>query len=114
MGIPIRALALALTLSATASAQDLPEPVPPDPEPAAEAGFPWLCFATSVAALGSLYVLVRRREREVGLDRPGVRKPELGWYCRACDRDVTGSECPHCRAPNPFLQDAAGRHADGA
>jgi hypothetical protein len=116
MGTPIRtrpvwALAVALAVATAARGQDVPDPPPADPEAAAEAGFPWLCFLTSVAALGGLYVLVRRREREVGLDRPGVRKPEPGWYCRACDKDVDGPECPRCHAPNPFLDELAGRHA---
>jgi hypothetical protein len=102
------ALALALTFGAAAHGQDEPESPRPDPE-AAEQGFPWLCFATSVAALGGLYWLVRRRERELGLDGPGARQPESAWYCRACDRDVTGPECPHCQAPNPFLHEPLDR-----
>jgi hypothetical protein len=107
------ALAVALTVGAAARGENPLEAQPSDPEPAAEAGFPWLCFAVSVAALGGLYGLVRRREREVGADRPGVRRPEPGWYCRACDHDVTGPECPRCHAPNPFLTEPAGRHAGG-
>jgi hypothetical protein len=71
-------------------------------EPAAEQGFPWLCFTVSVAALGGLYILVRRREREVEADQRRGGKPAAVWYCRACDRDVSGPECPRCRAANPF------------
>jgi len=105
MVTPIRALALALALAAPARGQDLLDAPPPDPEPPAEAGFPWLCFATSIAALGGLGFFVRRRERELGIDFLWGRKPDLGWYCRACDRDVTGSECPRCRAANPFINE---------
>jgi hypothetical protein len=104
---PAWALALALTLAAAAHGQQDPTDAPPPP-PAEEAeaqGFPWLCFFTSVAALGGLFYFVRRRERELGLDRPGARGPERPWYCRACDRDVTGRECPRCGAPNPFLNE---------
>ncbi|HKB03891.1 MAG TPA: hypothetical protein VKD90_16840 [Gemmataceae bacterium] len=104
---PLWVITAALAIGTAARGQDLLNAKPPDSEPQAEAGFPWLCFLTAVAALGGLYVLVRRREREVGLDRPGVRKPEPGWYCRACDRDVTGPTCPRCHAPNPFLIEPA-------
>ncbi|MBO0697298.1 MAG: hypothetical protein J2P46_02785 [Zavarzinella sp.] len=103
-------LALALGLAAGAQAQNQFDAPPQDPDPEAaaehEAGFPWLCFLTTVAALGGLFVFVRKREREVRGDRPTT--PELGsvWYCRTCDRDVSGRECPYCRAPNVFLTDA--------
>jgi hypothetical protein len=102
---PAWALALALTFGAAARGQDPTDEPPPPPEEAEAQGFPWLCFATSVAGLGGLFWLVRRRERELGLDQPGARRPETAWYCRACDRDVTGSECPRCRAPNPFIHE---------
>ena len=105
MGTPIRALALTLALAAVARGQELLDSKAPDPEPAAEAGFPWLCFATAVAAIGTLGFFVRRRERELGVGRWGARKPDLGWYCRACDRDVSGPECLRCRAANPFIQE---------
>jgi hypothetical protein len=107
MGTPIRALALILALAGAARGQDLLNTPPPDPEPAAEGGFPWVCFATAVAALGTLGFFVRRRERELGVAGWGARKPDLGWYCRACDRDVTGPHCPRCRTSNPFIQDRA-------
>jgi hypothetical protein len=97
-------VALALALGAAARGQDLSDAPPPEPDPeAAEQGFPWLCFLTSVATLGGLFVLVRRREQEVHGDRPGIRELGAVWYCRTCDRDVSGKECPHCRAPNIFL-----------
>lgn len=107
MGTPIRALALALALAPAAHGQHLLDAPAPDPEPSEPAGFPWLCFGASVAAIGSLCFLVRRRERELGFDCSGARQPDLGWYCRACARDVTGSECPRCRAANPFIHDRA-------
>src|SRR3954452_15468623 len=103
---PRPAWALALTLALGAAARGEEDESPPPPQEEAEAqGFPWLCFATSVAGLGGLYWLLRRRERELGLDHPGARRPESSWYCRACDRDVTGPECPRCHAPNPFIHD---------
>jgi uncharacterized RDD family membrane protein YckC len=107
MGTPIRALALALALALAAAArgQDMLDAKLPDPNPAESGGFPWLCFAASIAALGTLGFFVRRRERELGIDFLGCRKPDLGWYCRACNRDVTGSECPRCRAASPFIHE---------
>jgi hypothetical protein len=94
---------LTLTLGAAAHGQDDPVAPPANPEADAASGFPWLCFATAVGALGGLYVLVRRREQALEADgRPG-RGPGTNWYCRACDRDVSGPACPDCGAPNPFL-----------
>jgi hypothetical protein len=95
---------LALTLGA-AAAHGGEDPVAPlaNAETAAEPGFPWLCFVMAIGALGGLYYLVRRQEQSLAADgRPG-RRPSAYWYCRACDRDVTGPECPDCLAPNPFL-----------
>jgi hypothetical protein len=92
------ALALVLSLGASARGQDDLDAAPADPEATAEQGFPWLCFATALGTLGGLYVLVRRREREAEADPAKA----VTWYCRACDEDVSGSACPHCRAPNPF------------
>lgn len=106
MRTPTRALTLtlALTLWAAARGQDDDAPAPPaDPEVAAEQGFPWACFAMSVAALGGLYVLVRRREQAAEAEQRLGGPPPPPWYCRACDRDVSGPECPRCGAPNPFL-----------
>src|SRR5687767_4692057 len=57
------ALALTLALGAAARGQDDPAAPPADPDEATGQGFPWLCFATTVGALGGLYVFVRRRER---------------------------------------------------
>jgi hypothetical protein len=76
-----------------------------DADPDASGGFPWLCFVTSVAALVGLYVLVRRREQATEADFKVGRTPETAWYCRACDRDVSGPTCPHCHAPNPFTHE---------
>lgn len=81
-------------------------------DPAAKQGFPWLCPVASLAALVGLYVLVRRREREVEADRKRGRGPENTWYCRECDRDVSGPECPRCRAPNPFHHEPADQPED--
>ena len=103
---PACALVLAIALGAAARGQDPTDVPPTDPDPAAEQQFPWLCFATAVAALGGLTVFVLRAARKAG--------PGAWWYCRACDRDVSGPECPHCRAPNVFLHDAAVGPADGA
>ena len=106
-------VALTVALGAPAVGQDNPdlsatEPeVAAEPEAAAEQGFPWLCFATAVGALVGLYVLVRRREREAGVDGQPGRAAAAPWYCRACDRDVDGPECPRCGATNPFLDVAA-------
>ena len=95
----LHALALMLLLTAPARGED--EPVTPaDAE--ADGGFPWLCFVTTVAALGGLYVFVRRRERTVEADERRRRGRLVDWYCRACDRDVTGRACPHCGTANPF------------
>ena len=99
------ALALALAPACAAPAPADADAPAADPEPAAERGFPWLCFATSVAALTGLYFLVRRRERAAETDRRKGRGPEAVWYCQACDRDVSGPACPRCRAPSPFADE---------
>jgi hypothetical protein len=99
------ALVVALTFNIIAHGQDNADPPPVDTEPAAEQGFPWLCFIITVAALVGLYFFVRRREQVVGADHPRGRDMENDWYCQACDRDVSGPECPHCRAANPFIHD---------
>jgi hypothetical protein len=96
------ALALSLTVGPAARGQD-DEAGPP--EPTADPGFPWLCFATAVTALAGGYVLVRRREQAAEDEQRRGRRPAVPWYCRACDRDVTGPACPACGAPNPFLHD---------
>src|SRR5688572_1160283 len=94
------ALVLVIAFGTAARGQE-PTDIPlPDPDPAAEEQFPWLCFATALATLGGLAVLVWRTAQRVGPCGPGT-----GWYCRACNRDVSGPECPHCRAPNVFLHD---------
>jgi len=77
-----------------------------DQQPADDRGFPWLCFVTSIAGLAGLYFFVLRRERQEEADvKSGRKKPEIPWYCRTCDRDVVGSECPRCHALNPFQHD---------
>jgi hypothetical protein len=102
------ALALALTHGTVARGQDDPDAPPADPE--LQAGFPWACFATTVAALGGLYVFVRRREQAVEADQRLGRGRATTWYCCACDLDVSGPACPHCRAANPFLSDPPDGH----
>jgi hypothetical protein len=97
------AFALALVPVATTSGQIDAVPRPADSDPDAASGFPWLCFVISVAALVGLYVVVRRRERATEAEYKAGRRPDDVWYCRACDRDVSGPICPHCRAPNPFI-----------
>jgi hypothetical protein len=103
------AVALALVPVATTYGQIDSEPRPADSDPDATSGFPWLCFAASVAALVGLYVVVRRREQATEAEYKAGRRPEAVWYCRACDRDVSGPICPHCRAPNPFIHEPAER-----
>lgn len=83
------------------------DPRPADSDPDGAGGFPWLCLFTSVAALVGLYFVVRRREQATEAEYKAGRHPDVVWYCRACDRDVSGSTCPHCQAPNPFTHDAA-------
>jgi len=95
-------MAFALTFVPVGTIRGEADSDSPAEEPAAGQGFPWLCFAVSVAALSGLYVLVRRREREVEADQRRGGKPAAAWYCRACDRDVSGPECPRCRSANPF------------
>jgi len=77
-------LAMALALAFVPVVTIRGEAVPDDPpeEPAAGQEFPWICFAVSVAAVGALYVQVRRRERQVEADQ------------RRGDRDVSGPVCP--------------------
>ena len=72
-------------------------------QPADERGFPWLCFATSIIGLAGLSFFVLRRHQKEEVDiRSGRKKHEVPWYCRTCDRDLVGSECPRCHALNPF------------
>jgi len=72
-------------------------------QPADERGFPWLCFATSIAGLAGLsFFVIRRLQKEEVDIRSGRKKHEVPWYCRTCDRDLVGSECPRCHALNPF------------
>jgi hypothetical protein len=80
-------------------------PPPAEQNSAAGSGFSWLCPTVLLAAVGGLYFAVRRRERAAEAEH-GIRH-ELVWYCRQCDRDVTGSECPGCRTPNPFTHEPA-------
>jgi hypothetical protein len=101
------ALALGLTLNAVAHGQGDADASPADPDPPNGHGFGWVCFATAVAAVGGLYVLVRRREQAAEANWRRRRGPEAVWYCRACARDVGGPVCPHCRATNPFLHEPA-------
>ena len=98
------ALALALSLTVVSHGED-PDALPAAPEPVAERGFPWLCFATTIAALTGLYVYVRRREQAAEAERKRYGVGATPWYCRVCVQDVTGSECPRCGAANPFLHD---------
>ena len=100
------ALAIALALAPAAAARGQADA--DDPDAADGPGFPWACFAVTVVALGGLYVFVRRREQEVEEDLRHGRGPAAVWFCRACDRDVSGPVCPHCRAANPFGHDLPG------
>jgi hypothetical protein len=100
-------VALALALGAAARAEDDAVAPPADAEPAAGQVLPWACFAISVAALGGLYVFVRRREQAIEADLRRGRRPPPIWYCRACARDVSGPACPHCQGANPFLDESA-------
>jgi hypothetical protein len=77
----------------------------PAKTPANEEGFPWLCFVTSVASVVGLYVLVRRREQAVETEVKKGRGRLVPWYCRSCNRDVVGAECPRCLTANPFTDD---------
>ena len=99
------AMAFALAFVPVGTIHGEADPDAPPEEPAAGQEFPWFCFAVSVAALGGLYVLVRRREQEVEADQRRGGKPAAAWYCRACDRDVSGAECPRCRAASPFVHE---------
>ncbi|HVK12491.1 MAG TPA: hypothetical protein VM597_27320 [Gemmataceae bacterium] len=100
-------VALCLALGARVLGQNAPETPPAIPEPADENGFSWLCFLTAIAVLVGLYVVIHRRERAVEATVRTNGRPETAWYCRACDRDVTGPACPNCHAPNPFLDSVA-------
>lgn len=97
------ALGLVLALAATARGQ-LEEPPLPPPDPEAPAGFPWAAFVFSVAVIGGLFALVRRQQRQAAAEGRYDRGRLVTWYCRACDRDVSGPACPRCRAANPFLE----------
>lgn len=75
-------------------------------QPADERGFPWLCLATSIVGLaGTAYFVIRRGQKDEADIRSGRKKHEVPWYCRTCDRDLVGSECPRCHALNPFVHD---------
>jgi hypothetical protein len=77
-------------------------------QPADERGFPWLCLATSIVALaGTAYFVVRRGQKDEADFKSGRKKIEVPWYCRTCDRDLVGSECPRCHALNPFQHEIA-------
>jgi hypothetical protein len=80
-----------------------------EPQQTTERGFPWLCFATSIvgmAGMVGMIIVVRRRElKEEAEIKSGRKKKEIPWYCRACDRDVVGSECSRCHALSPFDHD---------
>jgi|SRR5262245_23509890 len=105
------ALLLALTqnVGIVAAGQDDKEYPRADPEAATADGFPWVCFATSIAAIVGLYALVRRREQAIESDQMQGRRPATAWYCRTCARDVEGEDCPRCHAPNPFQHDTGRR-----
>jgi hypothetical protein len=98
-------LAFALTFVPVGSIRGETEPDVAPEEAAAGQEFPWLCFAMSVGTLAGLYILVRRREREIEADQQRGGTSAAVWYCRACGRDVSGSECPRCRAANPFTHE---------
>jgi hypothetical protein len=107
------AVALALGPVGPARGQVAAESRPADAELASEPGFPWLCFATSVAALGGLSAAVVRRMRAAGAGRAGGGgRHAPTWYCRRCRRDAGGPECPRCGAPNPFVREPAAATAD--
>jgi hypothetical protein len=101
------ALAIAGALSPAGPARAQLDEAPPPADAAADRGYPWLCTIMSVAAVGGLFAAVRRRERAVEADRKRGIRPEPVWYCRRCDRDVSGQECPRCQAPNPFAHEPA-------
>ena len=106
---PALALGLVLLLGAAARGQE-EDASSTASDPESSGGSSWACFVISVAALGGLYALVRRRQREAAA--AWHRGRLVTWYCRACDRDVSGPACPHCQAPNPFL-DAPTDHESG-
>jgi hypothetical protein len=102
---PALALVLALALGTAARAGGDDDPgSSSDPPPSG--GFPWIAFVASVAAVGGLAALVRRREREVAAGDPTGRGRPRAWYCRGCRRDAVGPACRQCGAANPFLDDA--------
>src|SRR5262245_20999802 len=88
------AMAFALVFVSVGATHGEADPDAKPEGPAAEQGFPWLCFAVSVAPLGGMYLLVRRRERELEAAQRGGRRAAAVWYCRACHRDVSGLQCP--------------------
>jgi hypothetical protein len=100
------ALALALIVGAVARGQgEDADTWTADPDQPSGHGSTWFCFVIAVAAVGGLYVLVRRRQQALEAQWRGGRGPAVVWYCRACDRDVSGPSCPHCRAANPFAHE---------
>jgi hypothetical protein len=99
------ALTLALYVGAVSRGDDVADAAPAAPEAVADRGFPWLCFITTVGAVAGLYVFVRRREQAAEAERKRCGASASPWYCRVCARDVSGPECPLCRAANPFLSD---------
>jgi hypothetical protein len=107
--VPVVVLALALCPETVLHGNEGSDAAPADPDNVADRGFRWLCFASSIAAVGGMYVFVRRREQAVEADRKRSRGKESAWYCRACARDATGLECPRCRAANPFLRDGSAK-----
>jgi hypothetical protein len=96
------ALTLALVVSPVARGQDDADAPAADPDSPRGSGFGWVCVVTAVAAVGGLYVLVRRRQQAAEEEWRRGRGPATPWYCRACAKDVSGPACPHCQAPNPF------------
>jgi hypothetical protein len=102
---PALALVLTLALGAAARAGGDDDPGSSS-DPPSSGGFPWIAFVVSVAAIGGLAALVRRREREVAAEDPTGRGRARAWYCRACRQDAVGPACRQCGAANPFLGDA--------
>lgn len=99
------AVALILLLPLGSSSRGDDNAGPAAPEAVADRGFPWLCFITTVGAVAGLYVFVHRREQAAEAERKRCGAIASPWYCRACDRDVTGPECRRCGAVNPFLNE---------
>jgi hypothetical protein len=105
---PARAvLALVLTLFlGTAVRAETDDDTGSSSDPGSSGVFPWIAFVMSVAAIGGLAALVRRRQREVAAEDPTGRGRVRAWYCRGCRRDAVGPACRQCGAANPFLDDA--------